>query len=528
MPANPFLQAVLNEPEDDLARLVYADWLDEQGDPRGEFIRVQVELATLTPADDSWRDLKNRETELLNQYLADWFDGMRRVWSGFSQCKYQPFFTGRGSCQLVRGFRESARVRTRVFLEHAAKIFEQMPLRKLRLFERDHGEEEFQRFAESPFLEKLTHLAFDWRGNVEPQLQALLTHPHSRNLQELEFWSANVPGIVDPLRKAADVSQLRRLAIHFASRYGYSQDQRLAPETAKRLAEQCQLPKLESFALTSYEVTFDFLKRLLKRAKWRETVHDWDWSGHDFGDKGLEFLASLGLSSRWTQLRLNAETQSGRPQTAGPFTRAGMQALATMDFTSLKVFEITGHRIGSGKLRSLLRNPTLSNLEELDLSNNPIKDSGAAVLAKVGHLSKLKTLRLKNCGLTKIGLQSLMNSKSLPELRCLYLDNNPSLNDAIRTLVESSMVSQLRTLSLSGISQLSYRQFQQLAKTGELGNLAELDISGQPFLQRNLLTLAESPHLEHLAHLHWNVGYETRPSQLLEMAEARWPGRCRI
>ena len=40
------LAAILAEPDDDTARLVYADWLQEQGDEgRAEFIRVQCELA---------------------------------------------------------------------------------------------------------------------------------------------------------------------------------------------------------------------------------------------------------------------------------------------------------------------------------------------------------------------------------------------------------------------------------------------------------------------------------------------------
>lgn len=40
-----FLGKILESPDDDAPRLVFADWLDERGDPRGEFIQVQVELA---------------------------------------------------------------------------------------------------------------------------------------------------------------------------------------------------------------------------------------------------------------------------------------------------------------------------------------------------------------------------------------------------------------------------------------------------------------------------------------------------
>lgn len=39
------LRAILHDPYNDALRLVYADWLDEHGDPdRAEFIRLQIEL----------------------------------------------------------------------------------------------------------------------------------------------------------------------------------------------------------------------------------------------------------------------------------------------------------------------------------------------------------------------------------------------------------------------------------------------------------------------------------------------------
>jgi uncharacterized protein (TIGR02996 family) len=44
-----FLARIIAAPADNRPRLVYADWLEEHGDPRGEFIRVQCELATVRP-----------------------------------------------------------------------------------------------------------------------------------------------------------------------------------------------------------------------------------------------------------------------------------------------------------------------------------------------------------------------------------------------------------------------------------------------------------------------------------------------
>jgi uncharacterized protein (TIGR02996 family) len=40
-----FIRAILSDPSDDTARLVYADWLDEHEDPRGEFLRLEVREA---------------------------------------------------------------------------------------------------------------------------------------------------------------------------------------------------------------------------------------------------------------------------------------------------------------------------------------------------------------------------------------------------------------------------------------------------------------------------------------------------
>jgi uncharacterized protein (TIGR02996 family) len=50
-----FIQAILTSPEDIGVRLIYADWLEERGDPRAEYLRAAVELETLNeqwPSDD--------------------------------------------------------------------------------------------------------------------------------------------------------------------------------------------------------------------------------------------------------------------------------------------------------------------------------------------------------------------------------------------------------------------------------------------------------------------------------------------
>ena len=62
--AAPFLAAIRAAPDDDAPRLIYADWLDEHGQPeRAEFIRVQCELARRESP-----ELRRREAELLAQH----------------------------------------------------------------------------------------------------------------------------------------------------------------------------------------------------------------------------------------------------------------------------------------------------------------------------------------------------------------------------------------------------------------------------------------------------------------------------
>lgn len=39
-----FIRAILAQPDDPVPRLIYADWLEERGDPRGEFLRIESEL----------------------------------------------------------------------------------------------------------------------------------------------------------------------------------------------------------------------------------------------------------------------------------------------------------------------------------------------------------------------------------------------------------------------------------------------------------------------------------------------------
>ena len=59
------LKTIIENPDDDAPRLVFADWLDEHGEPeRAEFIRVQIKLAAMQPTAGDVRKSEN----LLKRY----------------------------------------------------------------------------------------------------------------------------------------------------------------------------------------------------------------------------------------------------------------------------------------------------------------------------------------------------------------------------------------------------------------------------------------------------------------------------
>lgn len=93
-----FIQAIIEAPDDDGLRLIYADWLEEQGrGDRAEFIRIQIELWKRYSSDARFVDaegkrLVDRGLKLLEvAAVKDWahFPGYVCFWQwkrGFVEC----------------------------------------------------------------------------------------------------------------------------------------------------------------------------------------------------------------------------------------------------------------------------------------------------------------------------------------------------------------------------------------------------------------------------------------------------------
>jgi uncharacterized protein (TIGR02996 family) len=132
-----FLKAVIAAPDDDLPRLIYADWLDERGDPRGEFIRCQIELEQYRPlvvngetydvtttGDAGHADaLRRRERELQSCPLSQW-----REW-----CNPLIDLGAGWTWTMRRGFVESVTCTLADWLAHGPAVVRAAPVQAVQM-----------------------------------------------------------------------------------------------------------------------------------------------------------------------------------------------------------------------------------------------------------------------------------------------------------------------------------------------------------------------------------------------------------
>src|SRR5262245_56724008 len=108
-----FWQAILDAPEDDTPRLVYADWLDDHGQAeRAELIRSACRLAKMPEYDDDYPGLRARVAEQTHAEVDRWNQALRGIVDRVS---------------LHRGVPAWAMLSCRKFLEHGEELFRRAP-----------------------------------------------------------------------------------------------------------------------------------------------------------------------------------------------------------------------------------------------------------------------------------------------------------------------------------------------------------------------------------------------------------------
>ncbi len=167
-------QAICAEPLDDAPRLIYADWLEENGDAdRADFIRVQCRLAQL-PADAAeGAQLRKREKKLWTAHRQKWLAHVPKHLRG-------------GCGQFDRGFLGELALEVKALVQHGAGLFEHHPIHRVRVLG-GRGQAPVAKLAVCPFLARLRSLSLAGGLLQGPgKWNAIVATPFLAGLTELD------------------------------------------------------------------------------------------------------------------------------------------------------------------------------------------------------------------------------------------------------------------------------------------------------------------------------------------------------
>jgi uncharacterized protein (TIGR02996 family) len=317
-----FLQAIIAEPDEDAPRLVYSDWLEERGDPRAEFIRIQCALARPERNSLHRSELREREQKLLAEYGQEWLKPLR----GFGKL-----------LRFRRGFVEGMTITAEKFLHRGDDLFRLAPIRTLRI---EQVWTQMLRVAACQYLTRLREISFSANNLGEPDMHVLAASPHLFGLTSLNMSSNRIGSAGAAI--LVDSSHLNGL---FELDVGGNLIYTGGAETLVRLPGLARL--------TSLNLSFNVL-----------------------GDAGMQALAGSPQVVRLVTLSL---CLCGIGNT-------GAQALAASPHLAhLKALSLRRNLIGAPGAQALIESPYLTRLARLDLAGNDLNREARRLLkAKFG------------------------------------------------------------------------------------------------------------------------------------------------
>ncbi|MDB5311977.1 MAG: hypothetical protein JWO38_6179 [Gemmataceae bacterium] len=344
------LAAILAAPDDDLPRLVYADWLDENGRAippperrtaadRAAFIRAQIEAARAEPFSPAARAARERADRLLNLHREEWTWHLRGTIEG---------------AEFVRGFVEHVTVDLRRFPQVADAIFDAEPVRSVRVPrpspQAGDGWLEEWSSLESVFevarLRQITTLELPAVFLQEYECDVLAGSPYLDGLTHLSLRENPIqPGWLSDFLAGPRLPHLTGLDL--------SEIANLGPGLAAGLA-RADHRRFHRFDISGVTFLSDVLKRAL-------------------GSPCLEEVEELRLGWR------------GYPETPGPLTYLDLGWV--IPWGRLRVLDLAGQGLGPDGVREVAWNPAAAGLRWLGLAANGLGPEGARLLASAPHLN---------------------------------------------------------------------------------------------------------------------------------------------
>lgn len=360
------LAAVREQPDDDLPRLAYADWLEEHGQAdRAEFIRAQVELGVSiaegqphahsalgvgdgTPAPRGTRtrrrDLERRVKALWKQHRREW---AAQPWGGSENLEYWE----RGFCAHCQA-------------EDVASLIAILP----------------RRLNEAPIQH--AHVSATRRQDIARlvEFQAL---SRLRTLDLFAAWSR--PG-EEPEMGDADVALLADCPYLSRLEYLDLTQHHVGPEGVSLLAHSAKLPSLRALGLYGNRLD-DECVRILATSPLAARLRGLHLSG--ITAAGARVLGTTRALAQLTRLNLD-NTSIGD---------AGARALAgAAHLSNLTGLWLHSCEIGNAGVKALASSPHLANLEVLDLTSNwTVGHPAAVALVRSPFLKRIRYLDLWRC-----------------------------------------------------------------------------------------------------------------------------------
>jgi uncharacterized protein (TIGR02996 family) len=428
-----FLADIRARPDDDTPRLVYADWLDEQGGAanadRAEYVRLEIELAGAEVGRGAPPELKAKQARaraLFGKHYRDWCPelfGRKTILRGV-----------RGSPDMARGFPYKLQGNADRIISIGQRLTEIAPFTEFQLL--DLTSSGFRRLAGAPWAGGLRTLGLSGGyGSSQPD------------------WGA--------LAEAAHFLEVRDLAITF----GW-----LDRAAAARIAANNPFPKLERFHFGTYSED-DAPAALFGGAAFTGLRSlDLSGGGSRLSNSPMPGLKEICASRALASLRAFDMGWRPTPGLTALLTSStfwpGLEELdllrnrlddddlaAMLDAPSkLRRLELPDNKITAKGAKRLAAHPALANITTLDLSENKIGDAGVAALVGSPHVRNLQKLELSDCGISLAGITALAESPHLAGLRELWISSNGLDLKGARALAASPHLGGLTWLYTGGLT----------------------------------------------------------------------------
>jgi uncharacterized protein (TIGR02996 family) len=313
-----FLADIREHPDDDVPRLVFADWLEDHGDEpdRADLIRVQCRLARLLTEGAAADDLARRDQQLTERLTRSWLAPLWRLVDTF---------------ELRRGFVARVVVQAPQLIEQGEVIVRLAPVAELAVvFRQQHLED----LVTCPHLAHVARLeARD--GGVGDAGAALLGRcPYLGRLEALLLHRCGISehGLVDLLR--LDLSALKVLNLGANP---------LGDAGLERLCDTPALAGLERLSLGVSELHLP-AARALVGSRYLHRLVDLSLGANYLEDEAVEWLAAAAhLASLW---RLDLRNNE--------FRAAGARALVrSRHLERLRFLDVSGNRLGDAARAAL-------------------------------------------------------------------------------------------------------------------------------------------------------------------------------